>query len=165
MKSKRELRRELIAARRAVPPDEVAAKSAAIADTLLASVNWAAIHTLHIYRSVDNWGEVRTGPLIARVGAAWPQIEVTSPTEAKDQPIPTAAFDVIVVPVLGFDLDCHRLGLGGGYYDRFLAGQASATKIGLAYDWAFVAEGLPREEHDIPLDEIVTDVRRLGAPS
>ena len=165
MKSKRELRRELIAARRAVPPDEVAAKSAAIADTLLASVNWAAIHTLHIYRSVDNWGEVRTGPLIARVGAAWPQIEVTSPTEAKDQPIPTAAFDVIVVPVLGFDLDCHRLGLGGGYYDRFLAGQASATKIGLAYDWAFVTEGLPREEHDIPLDEIVTDVRRLGAPS
>ena len=160
MKSKRELRRELIAARRAVPPDEVAAKSAAIADTLLASVNWAAIHTLHIYRSVDNWGEVRTGPLIARVGAAWPQIEVTSPTEAKDQPIPTAAFDVIVVPVLGFDLDCHRLGLGGGYYDRFLAGQASATKIGLAYDWAFVTEGLPREEHDIPLDEIVTDVRR-----
>jgi len=165
VKSKRELRRELIAARRAVPPDEVAAKSAAIADTLLASVNWAAIHTLHIYRSVDNWGEVRTGPLIARVGAAWPQIEVTSPTEAKDQPIPTAAFDVIVVPVLGFDLDCHRLGLGGGYYDRFLAGQASATKIGLAYDWAFVTEGLPREEHDIPLDEIVTDVRRLGAPS
>jgi 5-formyltetrahydrofolate cyclo-ligase len=161
VKSKRELRRELIAARRAVPPDEVAAKSAAIADTLLESVNWAAIRTLHIYRSVDDWGEVRTGPLIARVHAAWPQIEVTSPTEAKDQPIPTASFDVIVVPVLGFDLDRYRLGLGGGFYDRFLAGQASAAKIGLSYDWAFVAEGLPREAHDIPLDEIVTDVRRL----
>ena len=160
MRSKHELRRELIAARRAMPRDDVAAKSAAITVTLLESVNWAATRTLHIYRSVDAWGEVRTGPLIAHVRAAWPRLEVTSPTEANDQPIPAAPFDLIVVPVLGFDRDCHRLGLGGGYYDRFLAGQASATKIGLAYDWAFVAEGLPREEHDIPLDEIVTDVRR-----
>ena len=64
---------------------------------------------------------------------------------------------LILVPVLGFDRDCYRLGLGGGFYDRFLAGQASATTVGLAYDWAFVPEGLPREEHDVPLDRIVTD--------
>jgi len=160
MRSKHELRRELTAVRRAVPPDEVAAKSAAITETLLERVNWAATRTLHIYRSVDDWGEVRTGPLIAHLHAAWPHLEVTSPTEAKDQPIPATPFDLIVVPVLGFDRDCDRLGLGGGYYDRFLAGQAPATKIGLAYDWAFVAAGLPREDHDIPLDEIVTEVRR-----
>ena len=157
MKSKRELRRELIAARRAIPPDEAAAKSAAIVHRLLESVNWAAIRTLHIYRSVDAWGEVRTGPLIDHVRATWPQIEVTSPTEAKEQPIPKTQFDLIVVPVLGFDRDCHRLGLGGGFYDRFLAGQAAALKIGLAYDAAFVPEGLPREAHDIPLDRIVTE--------
>ena len=165
MRSKRELRYELRAARRAVPPDVAAAASDAIAETLFETLDWAATRTLHIYRSVDAWGEVRTGPLIARVRATWPQIEITSPTEAKDQPIPQTPFDLIVVPVLGFDRDCHRLGLGGGFYDRFLAGQSSALKIGLAYGWAFVPEGLPREEHDIPLDRIVTEVDVLRRPS
>ncbi len=157
MKSKRELRHELGAARRAVPPAEAAAASVAIAERLLESVDWATTGTLHIYRSVDGWGEVRTGPLIARVRVAWPRIEITSPTEAKEQPIPQTPFDLIVVPVLGFDRDCYRLGLGGGYYDRFLAGQEHALTIGLAYGWALVPEGLPREEHDIPLDRIVTE--------
>lgn len=157
MTSKHELRQELIAARRAIPPDVVAAKSAAIAHTLFESVDWAAIRTLHVYDAVPGWGEVRTDKLVARVRAAWPQVEITSPTAARDQPIPTTPFDLIVVPVLGFDEDGHRLGLGGGFYDRFLAGQAPALKIGLAYDCAFVPGDLPREEHDIRLDRIVTE--------
>jgi 5-formyltetrahydrofolate cyclo-ligase len=157
MTSKHELRRELIAARRALPPDEVASASDAIARTLLESVNWSEIRTMHVYRSVDGWGEVRTDALIARVRAAWPHIEITSPSEDRDQPIPTTPFDLVVVPVVGFDRDRNRLGLGGGYYDRFLAGQPQALKIGLAYSWALVPDGLPREEHDIPLDRIVCD--------
>ena len=157
MTSKHELRRELIAARRAIRPDEVAAKSAAITRTLFESVDWAAIRTLHVYDAVGAWREVRTDELVARVRATWPHVEITVPTAAKDQPVPTTPFDLIVVPVLGFDDDRYRLGLGGGYYDRFLAGQAQALKIGLAYECAFVSGGVPREAHDIRLDRIITE--------
>ena len=43
------------------------------------------------------------------------------------------AFDIIVVPMVGFDEQCHRLGHGAGYYDRYLA-NISAIKIGVAFE-------------------------------
>lgn len=65
--------------------------------------------------------------------------------------------ELIVVPALAFDRVGHRLGRGGGFYDRFLAqrGEASiACGIGFSLQ---IADGLPREAHDEPLDLVVTD--------
>jgi len=65
--------------------------------------------------------------------------------------------DIVVVPGLVFNKKGYRLGYGGGYYDRFLA-EAPETllKIGLTYEELLVEE-LPLDEHDIPVEIIITD--------
>jgi 5-formyltetrahydrofolate cyclo-ligase len=154
---KEELRRRLIALRRAVSAGEREGASREIARKLLDRVTWPGVGAMHIYRSVAAWSEVDTESIVATVGARYPQIEIVSPGIGRHEPLPKRQFDLIVVPVLGFDGSNNRLGLGAGFYDRFLAAQPQALKLGLAYRWALVQEGLPREPHDVPLDEIVTD--------
>jgi 5-formyltetrahydrofolate cyclo-ligase len=63
--------------------------------------------------------------------------------------------DVVLVPLLAFDLTGHRLGYGGGYYDRTLAA-LNARTIGVAYAGQRV-ESLPREPHDHPLEAVLTE--------
>jgi 5-formyltetrahydrofolate cyclo-ligase len=66
---------------------------------------------------------------------------------------------VLLVPLLAFDAAGHRLGYGGGYYDRTLAALHDTGKIiavGVAYAGQEVSE-LPRREHDEPLDAVVTE--------
>jgi 5-formyltetrahydrofolate cyclo-ligase len=65
--------------------------------------------------------------------------------------------DALIVPLVGFDNSCYRLGYGGGYYDRTLA---AATKrpfcVGFGYNSGALGTIYP-QMHDIPLDAIVTD--------
>ena len=66
--------------------------------------------------------------------------------------------NLVLVPGLVFDKEGHRIGYGLGFYDRFLAKVPKAVKIGLCFDFQVVDE-IPREEHDVPIDLIVTDER------
>lgn len=80
------------------------------------------------------------------------------------------ALDLIIMPLVGFDLSGNRLGMGGGYYDRSFAFKRyrTVTKkpllIGYAYDFQKIDQ-LPSESWDIPLDAIVTNhyFRTIGA--
>lgn len=68
--------------------------------------------------------------------------------------------DLVLVPLLAFDGSGHRLGYGGGYYDRTLAslrgGNRGLVAVGLAFSVQEVTH-LPREPEDEPLDWIVTE--------
>ena len=64
----------------------------------------------------------------------------------------------VVVPLVGFTADCHRLGQGGGHYDRWLAANPDVLAIGLAWDVQCLDE-LPQEPHDRALNAIVTPTR------
>jgi len=154
--AKPELRRTLEARRAALAPSEVAAASAAVLEALRASVDWASIRSVHVYRSVAEWGELDTSALVSWLEATWPEVEVVQPTLSKTQPFPERKFDLILVPALGFDRENNRLGLGGGWYDRFVAEQPQARKIGVAYAWACVGSGIPVEPWDMKLDAVVT---------
>lgn len=66
--------------------------------------------------------------------------------------------DVVLVPGIAFDIEGHRVGYGFGYYDKFLAKVPKAVKIGLAFDFQIV-DKIPREQHDVPVDIIVTEKR------
>lgn len=71
-----------------------------------------------------------------------------------DDIVDPAEIELIVVPAVAYDKTGNRLGRGKGFYDRLLA-TTKATKIGVAYDFQLV-ETLPAEDHDIPMDFIIT---------
>jgi 5-formyltetrahydrofolate cyclo-ligase len=71
--------------------------------------------------------------------------------------------DIVVIPLVGFDRTGTRLGYGRGYYDRTIA---ALEKKPLLVGYAFAIQELPdipRADHDIPLDVLVTEdgVRRF----
>lgn len=67
--------------------------------------------------------------------------------------------DLIFVPLLGYNTDCHRIGYGAGCYDRYFARFPTGRKIGLAYsEQQCVFEPLPT---DIPLDAVLTPDRYI----
>jgi 5-formyltetrahydrofolate cyclo-ligase len=67
--------------------------------------------------------------------------------------------EVLVVPLLAFDARGHRLGYGGGYYDRTIADRRARGPI-LTIGFAFAAqevEDLPNDAYDMPLDLVATE--------
>ncbi len=71
---------------------------------------------------------------------------------------PFAAPEIVIVPLIAFTRDGHRLGQGGGHYDRWLAAHPGTRAIGLAWDCQ-LAEDLPVESHDQRLEAVVTPTR------
>ncbi|MXP51206.1 5-formyltetrahydrofolate cyclo-ligase [Pantoea sp. SoEX] len=65
--------------------------------------------------------------------------------------------DVMLVPLVAFDISGQRLGFGGGFYDRILKywEKYSFLPIGLAYDFQLTKE-IPKKKWDIPLPIIIT---------
>lgn len=76
---------------------------------------------------------------------------------------PPGALDLVIVPLVGFDAACNRIGMGGGFYDRSFAYRltrkhAGPRLVGLAFDCQQVTE-LPVASWDVPLDAIVTETQ------
>ena len=65
---------------------------------------------------------------------------------------------LVIVPLVAFTADGHRLGQGGGHYDRWLAAHPHVAAIGLGWDCQLV-EALPIEAHDHRLDAVITPTR------
>lgn len=69
-----------------------------------------------------------------------------------------ATIDVAIVPGLGFTAAGHRLGQGGGWYDRFLPQlRADCVTVGIAFEVQIVPT-VPLEPHDVSVDCVVTEV-------
>ncbi|CAM3665213.1 5-formyltetrahydrofolate cyclo-ligase [Erysipelothrix urinaevulpis] len=67
--------------------------------------------------------------------------------------------DIIVVPMLAFDLNLYRIGYGGGYYDRFLK-DYNGYALGIAYSFQAI-DYIPIESHDVKCDNIMTEKEKL----
>jgi 5-formyltetrahydrofolate cyclo-ligase len=87
---------------------------------------------------------------------------INEPMAIKQRRIAPWGVDLILLPLVGFDLQGNRIGMGGGYYDRTLAflrhrkHWRSPTLIGMAHE----CQRLPRinaHAWDIPLDGIVSE--------
>lgn len=77
-----------------------------------------------------------------------------------DDTTDVSAIELIVVPAIAFDRRGGRVGRGKGYYDRLLA-NSSATKIGVGYDFQLIEDDIPVEPHDVAVDIVITESRRL----
>ncbi len=74
------------------------------------------------------------------------------------EPIPMRTHDVVLTPLVAFDQHGHRLGQGGGYYDRALAGCGDRRPVVIGVAHAFQqVDAVPVEAWDIPLDAVVTE--------
>ena len=78
-------------------------------------------------------------------------------SDTPDTPETTPAeLDIIFLPLVGWQRDGYRLGMGGGFYDRALAGLRGPLKVGLGFSCQEL-EGFPAEHWDVPLDYVLTE--------
>ncbi len=89
---------------------------------------------------------------------------IAEPDLPEERRVDPQELDFVIAPLVAFDQNCHRLGVGGGYYDRsfaFLNSQAPGPSrrpklVGFAFDFQRV-EKIIRKPWDVPLDAVVTE--------
>lgn len=85
--------------------------------------------------------------------------EVIIPQNPKDGIQLPEQIDLVLVPGLAFSKDRHRLGRGGGYFDRLLSDRAkNAFKLGICFGFQMV-DAIPTEAHDVMVDAVATESR------
>ena len=72
------------------------------------------------------------------------------------------SIDLIIVPGVVFDQHCHRIGRGGGYYDKFLAKHLTTTKIGVCYSFQMKKHSIPHLWKDQKVDRVITPQSTIG---
>ena len=83
--------------------------------------------------------------------------QIREPSHPGARLVPPAEIDAILVPGLAFTKPGHRLGRGGGFYDRYLALLPATTlKIGVCFATQLV-ETLPTEPHDQCMNAVATE--------
>ena len=88
-------------------------------------------------------------------------LDILEPKENFIREFSYKKLDLVIVPGIVFDKDGHRIGYGYGYYDRFLKKlNKNVKKIGLAFELQ-VADNIPEERHDVPVDFVITEERVL----
>ena len=172
---KKQVRELLAQKRRLLTKEEIAKQSTLIVDTLEQMPIFQSAKTILIYYPTHN--EVDVLSLIKKHKKTktflFPVTHRSSmdacPYEGNAKmhrgrykiPEPTTApfkgqIDLIIVPGVGFDKDGHRLGRGGGYYDKFIASvNKKTTLIGVGYDFQLIEE-VPANRRDKIMDYIVT---------
>ena len=181
MPDKKIIRKKMLAMRNALSPEDVAVYSEQIAKLVTSSVEYMNCKHICVYQAFRN--EVSCDSIISKAFSDDKQVYVPvtdmetktmefyqitpetiwkegnygilEPVLAKDSLILQEPA-VILMPGLAFDHNKHRLGYGGGYYDKYLAVHKEHVTMALCYDFQIVDE-LPREEHDILPDYIVTE--------
>ncbi len=73
------------------------------------------------------------------------------PEPVADGPVADDPTALVLMPGLAFDHEGHRIGYGGGFYDKFLAQEPNHPTLALCYDFQMM-EHLDTEEFDIPVD-------------
>ena len=76
-------------------------------------------------------------------------------SEPQSEPVDISVIDLIILPALAADINNYRLGYGKGYYDRLL--DVSNAKTILPIPKELVFNSLPIENHDRPVDKVITD--------
>ena len=81
---------------------------------------------------------------------------IRTPIPERAQLLPPEALDLVLVPCTAFDTACRRVGMGKGYYDRYLPRCRNAVLLGTAFE-AQRVEQAAVDAHDQRLDGFVTE--------
>ncbi|MEX2608021.1 MAG: 5-formyltetrahydrofolate cyclo-ligase [Kiritimatiellia bacterium] len=175
MTTKAELRKQLRAELRALSTEEKASQSAALCERLLSDPELPTLQHIGIYLPLADEPDLL--PAFARLlekgvhlavpfpldPLHWEFRRITELTTHRTRPdtpdravsgpvVDPAKLQAVLVPGRGFTPDGHRLGRGGGIYDRLLS-HTSARTIGIGFSCQRL-DRLPVEPHDVSLNEV-----------
>lgn len=183
--TKSELRKKYNELRRAVSAAELQELSLNLLHNFQ-KLDLSAINTIHIFLPIEEKQEPDTFLIIEWLRATRPDMKIIVPkadfksfsmthhllTDHKDlqknifnilEPqtamLHSGDIDMVLVPLLAFDLHGYRVGYGKGFYDRFLQG-INTVKLGISL-FEPVEEITDADEHDIPLDACITPYSRF----
>ena len=170
---KQSLRKRMRERRRRLPAAEQACHASAVSDTLAPRLDDA--DTVGVYLVRD--GEVDLTPLIQvcrqrGVAVAVPVIErrvLRFAAYRCGEPMRRNRFGIaepaapawctptlVLAPLVAFDANGQRLGMGGGYYDRYFRTHPGLRRVGVAHECQRVAS-VPVADTDVPLQAVVTE--------
>jgi 5-formyltetrahydrofolate cyclo-ligase len=186
---KAELRKRMRGLRKALPASACARRSESIVDRLVGLELVARAKTIALFWPIEDRHEVDLRPLdeMVRSGGARVAYPILDPEAgtmdfrfvedvttmrphpfghsepgAHDIKAAPGQIDVIVVPALAVDPRGHRIGYGGGHYDRTLALHAPSTAtVAVVFDFQLIADA-PQTEGDVAVAWVVTDARTLA---
>lgn len=172
------LRKSLILARNSLTPAERAEKSARAVERLADSEVFRAAKTVMIYDHVGgelSLDSLLTHPaaagkrfcyplcvsrteMIAMIPGAWKigAYGIREPVREQSLEIPPEELDLVICPGTGFDPACSRMGMGGGYYDRYLPKCTRAHIVLVAFEVQKVP-ALPVDPWDRPVEQVFTE--------
>lgn len=76
------------------------------------------------------------------------------PEPVSDGPVADDPTALVLMPGLAFDKDGHRVGYGGGFYDKFLEAEPNHPTVALCYDFQVLPQ-IPVDDYDIPVDLVL----------
>ena len=174
--NKQELRRSIREKKRAMTPEEIASRSAKLAQLFLASDAYRNAKTIYGYLPYNQ--EVRTVPMLEQALKDGKKVAVPKcygdemrfiymddlskvekgyaniPEPIADDPVADDETALVLMPGLAFDPQGHRIGYGGGFYDKFLAAEPNHPTLALCYDFQ-VYSHLETEEFDKSVDLVI----------
>ena len=173
---KTELRRSIRAQKRAMSREEIDRRSARLGELFAASEAYKNAKTIYGYLPYNQ--EVRTVPMLERALADGKRVAVPKcygdemkfifmddltkvekgyaniPEPIADGPVADDETALVLMPGLAFDPQGHRIGYGGGFYDKFLAAEPNHPTLALCYEFQLLPH-LETEAHDIPVDYVL----------
>ena len=173
---KKQLRRMIRERKRAMTEAEIQSRSEALAQLLYASEAYRNAKTIYGYLPYNQ--EVRTVPMLEQALRDGKQVAVPKvfgdemkflylqdltqvakgyagiPEQIADEPVAEDKTALVLMPGLAFDPKGHRIGYGGGFYDKFLAAEPDHPTLALCYEFQLLPK-LETEEHDIPVDVVL----------
>ena len=173
--NKTELRSMIRAKKRAMTPAEIEEKSERLGELFRSSEAYQKAQSIYGYLPYNQ--EVRTTPMLRQAQLDGKRVAVPKcygdemrfiwlddlsrvekgyaniPEPIDDGPIADDPTALVLMPGLAFDSQGHRIGYGGGFYDKFLAKEMHPT-LALCYDFQML-EHLDTEEHDIPVNTVL----------
>ena len=173
---KKELRKAIREKKRAMSAEEIEQKSQALTEAFLRSAAYQSAKTIYGYLPYNQ--EVRTVPMLEQALRDGKRVAVPKcygdemrfiwmedlslvekgyagiPEPIADGPIADDETALVLMPGMAFDREGHRIGYGGGFYDKFLAREENHPKVALCYDFQMVPH-LETEEYDIPVDKVI----------
>ena len=173
---KKALRKQIREKKRAMTPREIETASEKLGELFLASEEYRQAKTIYGYLPYNQ--EVRTTSMLAKALADGKRVAVPKvygdemkfiyltdlsqveigyagiPEPVEDEPVGDDPTALVLMPGMAFDKEGHRIGYGGGFYDKFLALEPNHPTIALCYAFQMV-EHLETEEFDVPVDRVL----------